>query len=148
MLLCSPLVLLRWPDMSQVNVVNSRPIQRLTVSATAPQRILFACANDTLEASVLARDLIRVRIATGQTLSQRPSWAVSKTDWTSVRADIDVNQGRATLSTTVAQWQIDLQTGSWNLRNARGHAFFAAPTGGFGFCGTEAQASLRLADDE
>src|SRR5262249_18709226 len=72
----------------------------------------------------------------------------SKADWPPVRSKINVTQRSVTLSTTMAQWRLDLERGSWHLSNWNGHTVFSGPARATGFCGLDARLDLKLIEGE
>src|SRR5258705_10270457 len=98
------------------------PVGKLAVSKVGAQSVLLQSANETVELSVLADDLFRLRIARGKRLSRQPSWAVSKTDWAAVPVRIIQTIRRVILETAHGKLALRLEDGGWELADADGRA--------------------------
>ncbi|MDB6110825.1 MAG: alpha-glucosidase [Pedosphaera sp.] len=124
------------------------PVGKLAVSRVAAQSVLLHSANETVELSVLADNLFRLRIASGKQLSRQPSWAVSQTDWSAVSAAINHSTRQVVLQTSRGRLVLRLEGGAWELTDAEGRPVFSAKPGATGFAGEEARLSVSLMEGE
>src|SRR5579872_1714667 len=124
------------------------PTGRLEITEKSLNSVRLASRRETVEISVLAANLFRLRIARGPSLSRRPSWAVVKTDWLAAPARIWRSKNQLTAETSQSTLTLRLSDGRWDLSDARGHPLFTAEGGATGFAGEEARLTLSLADGE
>ncbi|MDB6125737.1 MAG: alpha-glucosidase [Pedosphaera sp.] len=134
--------------MSKFTGATVRPIGRLKVVNIDSKSALMQSSRATLQITVLADNLIRLRIARGKSFSGRPSWAVDKTDWPSTSAQINQTGNQLGVRTTKGALTLDLETTRWMLTDVAGNNLFAAPDGMTGFQGTKAGATLNLSENE
>jgi alpha-glucosidase len=125
-----------------------RPVGKLAVSKVGAQSVLLQSAGETVELSVLAHDLFRLRIARGKRLSRQPSWAVAKTDWAAVPVRIQQSVRQVMLETSEGRLALRLDSGGWELTDAENRPVFSAKSGATGFAGEEARLSVSLAEGE
>lgn len=116
--------------------------------ATAPTAFTLASRDLVVEATALASDLIRLRVARGEQFSGHPSWAVDNTEWPEVSARVRVSARTATLQTSDGYLQLDLKTGAWKVMDSAGLELFSAGRGATAFTGGQANLNLKLTDNE
>jgi alpha-glucosidase len=116
--------------------------------ATAPAAFTLASRDLIVEATALAPDLIRLRIARGEQFSGHPSWAVDKVQWPEVPARVRVSARTATLQTSDGYLQLDLKTGAWKVMDSAGLELFSAARGATVFTGGQANLTLKLTENE
>src|SRR5882672_9762833 len=92
-----------------------RSLSALTLNRTSEQSLTLLSRRGQLEVSVLAPDLFRVRATSAKTLSTRPSWAVSKTEWPSVRTQIRASRRHVLIQTSKGELGVRLDDGTWKL---------------------------------
>lgn len=110
-------------------------------------RLCLASRRVVAEIQVLAEDVLRLR-ALPREVQAPPSWAVEKTDWPVVSAEVRHTRSRATLTTEAAEFRMALDTGAWSVRDRHGLMVFSAGRGTTGFSGSETQLDLDLAERE
>src|SRR5947207_12882527 len=91
------------------------PLSSRAVSKVSGQSIQLQSRQEVIELRVLASDLFRSRIARGRKMSDRPSWAVDKTDWGPVAAQIRTGQREVSIQTSSGKLLLRLADGSWKL---------------------------------
>lgn len=101
-----------------------------------------------MEATALAPDLIRLRVARGEQFSGHPSWAVVKTDWSVPAATVRVTKAGAVLETSVGRLAINLKSGAWSVNDTGGLNLFTAAKGATAFTGEQSGVTLKLTDSE
>src|SRR5690349_20505584 len=109
------------------------PVSKLKVAKVGGQSVVLQSGTETIEISVLAEDLFRLRIARGKRLSRQPSWAVTKTDWAAVPVGVKQTARQVMLETPHGKLALRLADGSWELTDAEGRAMFSAKAGASGF---------------
>jgi len=80
----------------------------MTARPPKGNQIIFHSPNVTAAITVLAPDLIRVRLGKGTTLGPDYSWAVIKTDWSQVNAQITGDKGSYKIRTSEIEVRIEL----------------------------------------
>src|SRR3954452_17068498 len=91
------------------------PIGKLPVAKVGAQSVVLQSGTETVEISVLAEDLFRLRIARGKRLSRQPSWAVTKTDWAAVPAIINQTARQVMVETPRGKLALRLEDGGWEF---------------------------------
>jgi alpha-glucosidase len=125
------------------------PVTGLAWGAAGATSIALRCPRAVIQASALAEDLFRLRIASGGEFSAVPSWAaVAETAWDIPVARVKKSPRRAVLQTGRGQLTVRLTDGGWELRDNFGRLVFEAPPGATGFGGPEARTALRLEEEE
>ena len=90
---------------------------------------------------MLAADLFRIRFARGKEFSPLPSWAVAKHEWAASPTEIHLRAQRVSLRTAAGQLALQLDSGQWELTDARRRPLLTATQTGF----NREQARLSLA---
>jgi alpha-glucosidase len=134
--------------MSKFTGATVKPIGQLRVKDITPPKAFLQSPRDLVQITALAPDLFRLRIARGESFDQRPSWAVSKTDWPAHKTDIHQAGNELIVTTTKGKLTFNLKTGDWSLSDASGHTAFESSPGSTGFQVTKAGVTLNLADNE
>jgi alpha-glucosidase len=125
-----------------------RPVANLAVQHVGEGSIYVKSARGVAELSVLAEGIFRVRAAAGRRLSDRPSWAVSKTDWPATPAQTRHTPSRAFLGTAAGSLSFRLADGAWELRDNSGAPLFTSVPSECGFAREGVQLTLALQDKE
>lgn len=125
-----------------------QPVSLLSVAARSDPSILLRSFRETLELSVLAPDLFRLRIARGKKLSSRPSWSVAKTEWPDVPAQVRVQPATVSLQTKSGKLALRLADGSWQLSDASGATAFSSVAPASGFDEKGSRVTLGLTAEE
>src|SRR5580765_1965103 len=111
------------------------PLSPMTLSGVSDQSVSVESPQGVVHIAVLAPDLFRLRIARGRKLSQRPSWAVAKTDWESVPVQIRSARQNVSVQTACGKFSLQLGNGSWKLLDLSGREAFSAIADATGFTG-------------
>ena len=119
---------MRRPPVRRFRAVNGLTVREQTLTSVC-LRSRFA----TVEIAVLAADLFRLRVARGSCLAGQPSWAVVKTDWPPVRAEIRARARSVDLSTRSGRLTYNLAHGGWTVSGPGGRPIFRSPPGATGF---------------
>src|SRR5512133_2588120 len=92
---------------------------------TAGDGLIRASASPyTLEVSVLAEDLFRLRLGKGRSLSDAPSWAIIRDRVPLRSAQISRTARTVEIGTGRGQFSLHLGDGSWVLRDGAGLELF------------------------
>src|SRR3954468_14202233 len=119
--------------MRKSSVPAFRSLSALTVSRHSEQFIALESPQEILEASVLAPDLFRLRIASRKTFSKCPSWAVAKTAWNPVSSKVHSSRREAAIETERGKLSMRLHDGFWKLLDRSGTEIFSAVPAATGF---------------
>src|SRR6266481_3942385 len=125
-----------------------RPAVGFKVAKLLTQSVILKSATAIAELSVLSADLFRLRMTSAARLSRQPSWAVIKTDWAALPADIRQSSNQVSIQTARGKLAFHLEKGSWELSDAKGHSLFTAKAGETGFAGDQARLVLSLKEKE
>lgn len=123
-------------------------VSGLRLVAQTPQGFTLASREAVVEATALAPDLIRFRVARGAQFSGHPSWAVVKTDWPVSAAKVRVTKTGAVLETSVGRLALNLKSGAWSVTDAGGLNLFTAAKGATAFTGGQSGVTLNLTESE
>src|SRR5437773_4913437 len=97
-----------------------RPLSPFVISAISEDGVRLQSRREIMDLRVLAVDLFRLRVARRAALSERPSWAVAKTDWPPVPARIRARRGGVSIQTTDGKLMLRLADGFWKLLDGSG----------------------------
>ncbi len=125
-----------------------RPVSGLKVARVCDQSVSLRSNFGLVEASVLAPDLFRLRMTSRQAFSERPSWAVCKTDWPEVPVRMQASGSRVSLRTACGRLRLRLADGGWRLQDSAGREVFAAVATETGWARPRCQLTLTLAEGE
>jgi alpha-glucosidase len=125
-----------------------RSAASLRITSTAASAVRFQSRHLVSEVAVLAADLIRFRLAPGQQLLNRPSWAVVKSGWKAPPGRMDARLKQLRLATAGGEFWLDLRTGRWQVRDAAGLDIFTALPRACGFAGASPRFALELVERE
>jgi alpha-glucosidase len=125
-----------------------RPLEELAVERISKATVSLKSRRDRVQVSVLAADLFRLRMTSARQLSERPSWAVCKTDWPEIPTDIRANRGQVCVQTRSGKLTIRLADGGWRLQDQFGVELFASMPEATGFGMDGAQLAMRLQGGE
>lgn len=134
--------------MSKFNGATVKSIGQLQVRDIGSQAALVQSSRDTVQITALAPDLFRLRIARARSFSERPSWAVSKTEWPAHVTKITQSGGEIVLATEKGRLSLNLKNGQWKLCDLHGNVAFDSLAGATGFQVTKAGVTLKLTADE
>src|SRR5258708_4344422 len=125
-----------------------RPLSRLALESADATSLRCSGPGMRLELRVLAEDLFRLRLTSASTLSDLPSWAVTKTSWAPPQVKVTHSRGRVALQTTEGRFSLQLADGGWEIKDRFGLTLFDAPPGSTGFAEHAPRTALSLEDDE
>jgi len=86
-----------------------RHVGKMIASPAQGNQIVFHNSEVNVVVTVLAPDLVRVRMAPGKDLPPDYSWAVIKTDWPKVAVEFSGSEGTRIIRTSEIEVRIDLQ---------------------------------------
>src|SRR4051812_948464 len=124
--------------MSKFTGATVRPIGCLKVVNIDSQTALVQSSREAILITVLADNLIRLRVARGKTFSTRPSWAVEKSDWPLTTTQINQTKNQLKVRTAKATLTLNLETSQYTMTDVDGNVVFNAQTGMTGFQGHKA----------
>ncbi|MDB6017184.1 MAG: alpha-glucosidase [Pedosphaera sp.] len=134
--------------MSKSDQPAFQPLEKLTLAKTGSQSILLKSRSQTVELSVLAPDLFRLRIAHGKRFSTKPSWAVSKTNWPATFTKLRQTTSQVALETALGKLTLHLKDGRWELSDAQARPLLGARRNATGFAGAQARLTCPLAEGQ
>ncbi len=132
----------RNPEVRIESLSALRPVEGGT------QAILLRNQKFSVEVSVLAEDLFRLRIVRDATFSDKPSWAVVNQEWPETPVAREFSRSSVTLSTQLASFQWGLKDASWQLVDAHGLTVFSSAKATTGYLDHQPRLALDLIEDE
>ncbi len=131
------------------DLAGSSPVRGLRVVRADAQTIeLRSDLAARVQVTVIAEDLFRLRVTRGRAFSLRPSWAVSKTDWTATPVRISTTAQSVVLKTVAGSLRLGLADGAWELRDAAARVCVSGRSNSIGFRKSEASVSCSLVAGE
>jgi alpha-glucosidase len=111
--------------------------------------VMLDCQNALLRVTVLAADLIRVRMQPGRSFGPDESWAVVRTDWPAVPLEVSESRSSVRLTTPELIVEIGKQPCRVIIRDSRGEIISEdAPGKGMSWSGTEVRVWKTMPPDE
>lgn len=111
--------------------------------------VTLDCQNAQLQVTVLAADLVRIRMQPGQTFGPDQSWAVVKTEWPAVPLDIRESRTAIHLRTPELIVEIGTQPCRVTIRDSHGEIITQdAPGKGMSWNGQEVRVWKAMPPDE
>ena len=121
------------------------PLRRVSDRENA---VRLSSPRASVEISVLAEDLFRLRISLGKTFSTAPSWAVLPRPAPAGKTTMAFARGVIGLETEAAKFSVRLADGTWQFHDRTGEPIFSSESGRSGFQGRAPRLALTLREED
>ena len=125
-----------------------RPLAPLRQVSAGDNAVRLSSRRASVEISVLAEDLFRLRISPGKTFSTTPSWAVLPRPAPAVKTRIASARGSVSLQTKSAKFTLHLADAAWHFHDRTGQPIFASEPARSGFHGRSPRLALTLREED
>lgn len=124
------------------------PINDLEIVQTMGRSVRLQSSKVVMEITCLSEDLIRLRIARGKRIPEKPSWAVNRTDWPRVNVHAKAAGSLLVIRTFKAALHLNLKNGQWELKDCDGKVALSSVPTETGFSKAGSRLCLKLETED